>query len=397
MFEYICEYGLAFFRRLACFQWQTGLCLAPEGLMEQSVCPPWIYFAATEEKTEPATPHRKQESRKKGQVARSTDLNAAVVVLAIIVALHSLSGYVGENLAAYVRHILSGEMGTALSSEQFFNVFKLTLNLYLRIMAPIFVVAVIFGLLVNFMQVGMVVAFEGIKPKLSNINPIEGFKRIFSRKALFEFAKILLKVFVIGLVAYSVVSKAFDQILVLVDANLVSSLAFLNTLAFRVGVAATGTFLVIAVADLFYQKWKFNQSLKMSKYEIKKEIKQTEGDPLIKAKLREKQRMMSMRRMMQSIPEATVVVTNPTHLAVALKYDEDEMDAPQIVAKGAGYTAEKIKEKAAEHNIPIVEDKPLARSLYSSSEIGDFVPVELYQAVAGVIAAIYALKNKKNQ
>jgi flagellar biosynthetic protein FlhB len=362
--------------------------------MEQRTGSASIFFAATEEKTEPATPYRKQEARKKGQVAKSSDLNAAVIVMAIIVVLYSLRGYLAENITGYIQYIFSKEMSIAMSSSQFFNLYKLTLYLCLKIMAPLFGAVIIVGLLVNFMQVGMVVSFEGMQPKLSHINPIEGFKRIFSKRALFEFIKTLLKVFVIGLIVYDLVKKVFPQILTLSNMNLAASTDYLIKLIFRVSISAAATFLVIAILDFVYQKWEFGRSLRMSIDEVKKEMKQTEGDPLIKAQIRQKQRMMSMNRMMQSIPEATVVVTNPTHLAVVLKYDDKMMDAPQIVAKGAGYVAVKIKEKAAEYNIPIVEDKPLARSLFKSSEIGDFVPVDLYQAVAGIIAAIYSLQKK---
>ncbi|HNX92915.1 MAG TPA: EscU/YscU/HrcU family type III secretion system export apparatus switch protein, partial [Syntrophomonas sp.] len=171
------------------------------------------------------------------------------------------------------------------------------------------------------------------------------------------------------------------------------SVDYITKLLFRVCITATVTYFIIAVLDFVYQKWEFGRSLRMSVDEVKKEMKQTEGDPQIKAQIRAKQRMMSMNRMMQSIPKATVVVTNPTHLAVVLKYD-DTMEAPQIVAKGAGYVAGRIKEEAAKYEIPIMEDKPLARALFKSSEIGDFVPVDLYQAVAGVIAAIYSLQKK---
>lgn len=356
-----------------------------------------LYFAAaTEEKTQPATPHRKREAREKGQVARSTDLNAAIVVIAVIIVVYSIRGYLGENISDYVRQILGNEMGLSLSVPYIMYLLKLTLMTFLKLLAPIFATAIVFGLLVNFFQVGMVVAMEGIKPKLSHINPIEGFKRIFSKRALVEFIKTLLKITIIGLITYNVVRKALPDTMILIETGLGFSVEYLGKLLFRVGITATGAFLVIAFFDLAYQKWEFARNMRMSVDEIKKEMKQTEGDPFIKAKLREKQRMMSMNRMMQSIPEATVVVTNPTHLAIALKYN-DSMEAPQIVAKGAGYVAERIKESAREYKVPIVEDKPVAQSLYKSTEIGDYVPVELYHAVAGIIAAIYAMeRNKRN-
>jgi flagellar biosynthetic protein FlhB len=350
-----------------------------------------LYFAATEEKTEPATPHRKQEARKKGQVGKSSDLNAALVMIAVIVVLYSIRGYFGENISTYVRYILSQEMNTALNSTQLFDLYKMSLLLCLKVLAPVLGAVVIFGILANLMQVGILFSSEAMKPKLSHINPVEGFKRIFSKRAVFEFVKTLLKVLVIGLVVFNLAQKAYPQLLLLFNMSLAKSIDYIAKLIFRITITATVTFFIIAILDFVYQKWEFGRSLRMSVDEVKKEFKQTEGDPQIKAQIRAKQRMMSMNRMMQSIPEATVVVTNPTHLAVVLKYD-DTMEAPQITAKGAGYVAQRIKEKAAEHNIPIVEDKPLARSLFKSSEIGDFVPVDLYQAVAGVIAAIYALK-----
>ncbi len=371
--------------------WKTLPGLAGGGQAQSGAGTFTIYFAATEEKTEPATPHRKQEARKKGQVGKSADLSAAIVMIAVLIVLYSIRGYFGANISAYVQYILSEQMNTALHSVQFFNLYKLTLLLVLKVLAPILGVVIVFGIMANLMQVGIMFSFEAMKPKLSHINPIEGFKRIFSKRALFEFVKTLLKVVVIGLVVFNLAEKAYPQLLSLFNLSLEKSADYIARLIFRIMITASVTFFVIAVLDFVYQKWEFSRSLRMSVDEVKKEYKQTEGDPQIKAQIRAKQRMMSMNRMMQSIPDATVVVTNPTHLAVVLKYD-DSMEAPQITAKGAGYVAQRIKEKAAEHHIPMVEDKPLARSLFKSAEIGDFVPVELYQAVAGVIAAIYSLK-----
>jgi len=376
-----------------CLYWRPIHNLVPEIQLQHGVGALALYFAATEEKTEPATPHRKQEARKKGQVAKSNDLNSALVLIAVVVVLYSIRGYFGENISTYVKYILSQEMNTALNSTRFFDLYKVTLLLSLKIMAPILGAALVFGMLANFMQVGMLFSFEAMKPKLSHINPIEGFKRIYSKRAFFEFFKTILKIVVIGLVVFNLVEKAFPQLILLFNMSLGKSTDYIAKLLFRVCITATVAYFIIAVLDFVYQKWEFGRSLRMSVDEVKKEMKQTEGDPQIKAQIRAKQRMMSMNRMMQSIPKATVVVTNPTHLAVVLKYD-DTMEAPQIVAKGAGYVAERIKLEAAKYEIPIMEDKPLARALFKSSEIGDFVPVDLYQAVAGVIAAIYSLQKK---
>lgn len=350
-----------------------------------------IYFAGKEEKTEPATPHRKQEARKKGQVGKSADLSAAVVIISVLLVLYSIRGYYGGNISTFLQYILSREMNTPLNSAQIIVLYKMVLLLFLKVLAPIMGAVIVFAIAGNLMQIGFLLSFEAIKPKLSHINPIEGFKRIFSKRAFFEFFKTILKVLVIGLVVFNLGKKAYPQLIALSSISLLKSADYIVKLIFRIMITASVTFFFIAALDFVYQKWEFSRSLRMSVDEVKKEFKQTEGDPQIKAQIRAKQRMMSMNRMMQSVPEATVVVTNPTHLAVVLKYD-DTMEAPQIVAKGAGYVAQRIKEKAAEHNIPLVEDKPLAQSLFKTAEIGDFVPVELYQAVAEVIAAIYSLK-----
>ncbi len=369
--------------------------ISPAGLAGEKIFFPWMLLAATEEKTEAATPHRRQEARKKGQVAKSADLNAALVVMAIIAVIYIARGYMGLSILGYVQNIMVREMTSTLDASQFIRVYKYTLYACFKIMAPILAVGVFIGLLANFLQVGWVMSSEAITPKLSHINPLEGLKRILSKRALFDFMKTLLKLTVITLVIYDQVKAEYPSLLVLPNMNTGAMISYLVKVTFKVCIVAGVVYLVIAVLDFIFQRWQFAQNLKMSKYEVKTEMKQTEGDPFIKSRMREKQRMFAMRRMIQSVPEATVVITNPTHLAVALKYDENTMQAPQIIAKGAGFIAEKIKEKAAEHNIPVVEDKPLARSLYNGSDIGDYVPVELYRAVAGILAAIYMQRRNR--
>jgi len=377
------------------YSWQNKYSLVPAASIGEISYTDCMFFASSEEKTEPATPHRRHEARKKGQVARSSDLNAAIVLLAIIVLIYALRDYLGVNIVGYVQHILSQEMTSTINSDQIFDIYRLTLYLCFKIMAPILVIAILFGLAANFLQVGFIFASEAVEPKLSNIDPIEGLKKIFSKRALFDFLKTLLKILVIGLVIYYLVKNDLPNLLQLINMDTGRTIDYLEKIIYKICITSCLAFLIIAALDFAYQKWQFSQTLKMSKYEIKKEMKQTEGDPLIKAKLREKQRLIAMRRMMQSVPEATVVITNPTHLAVALKYDDKVMQAPQIIAKGADHIAVRIKEKAVENKIPIYEDKPLARSLYKGSEIGDYVPVELYHAVASVLAAIYSLKRNR--
>jgi len=371
------------------------LSMVPAGFMNELSYNGWIFFADTEEKTEAATPHRQQEAKKKGQVAKSADLNAAIIVMAIVGVVYLFGGYMGQTFSVYVHLILVKDMTSILSTDQFINVYKDTLYLCFKIMAPILAVAIFCGLAANLLQVGFMFSSDAINPKLSHVNPLEGLKRIFSKRALFDFLKTLLKLSIIGLVIYDQVKVEYPKLLILPNMNTGAMINYLLQVTFQVCIIAGLVFLIISILDFAFQKWQLSQTLKMSKYEIKNEMKQTEGDPLIKSRVREKQRMYAMRRMMQSVPEATVVITNPTHLAVALKYDDKVMQAPQIIAKGAGFIAEKIKEKAAENNIPIMEDKPLARSLYKVAEIGDYVPIELYQAVAGVLAAIYMQRRNK--
>jgi flagellar biosynthetic protein FlhB len=354
-----------------------------------------MFFAATEEKTEAATPHRRQEARKKGQVAKSADLNAAVILMAIIGVIYIARGYMGQSLSDYVEQILDKQMNATLDPAQLINLYKYTLLQCFKIMAPLLAAGVFFGIVVNLLQVGFVISSEAINPKFSNVNPLEGLKRIFSKRALFDFLKTLLKLSFIGFVIYNQCKSEYPRLLMLSNLTTGQIINYLAQFMFKVCITAGMVFLIISVIDFIFQKWQFSQTLKMSKYEIKTEMKQTEGDPFIKSRLREKQRMFAMRRMMQSVPEATVVITNPTHLAVALKYDDNVMQAPQIIAKGAGYVAEKIKQTAAENKIPIMEDKPLAQSLYKGSEIGDFIPMELYQAVAGILAAIYMQRRNR--
>jgi flagellar biosynthetic protein FlhB len=369
--------------------------LVPAGSIPEAFPGSGRFFAATEEKTEEPTPHRRQEARKKGQVSRSSDLNAAIVIIIIIIFLYIMREYLVFNLSGYVQHIFSKELLQELTPDEFFGLYRLSLNIFFNLLGPIFLLAVFFGLILNFLQVGFLFAPEAIKPKISNINPVEGFKKIYSKRALFEFIKTLLKVMVVSFAIYILLKNKLEKILLMPEMNIFAIMNHLEKTIFEICIGAALVFLLIAVLDFMYQKWQFRQTLKMSKYEVKQEMKQTEGDPYIKSRLREKQRIMARNRMMQQVPEATVVITNPTHLAVALKYEENKMEAPQLVAKGGGYLAIRIKEKAVESDIPVMEDRPLAHALYEGVEIGDYIPEELYQAVAGIIAAIYLLERNK--
>jgi len=363
-------------------------------LLSGYTLPGWLFFAASEEKTEEATPHRKQEARKKGQVGRSADLNAALVILAMVMFIYFTRSYFEEGIINFIRYMLGEEIKTVLTDNELIRLYNLTVLTFLKLMAPIFIFAMVLGLLANFLQIGFIFAPEAIKPKPENINPLEGFKKIFSKRAMVQGAKALLKIGIVSLVIYLLIRNKLAGLLILSEMNIWLIMERIERLFFQVCLGVAIMFVILAVLDYAYQKWEYRQSLKMSKYEVKTEMKQTEGDPLIKSKLRERQRLLSMQRMMQSVPEATVIITNPTHLAVALKYNDQEMDAPRVIAKGADYLAINIKKKAQEHDIPVVEDKTLARSLYNNVEIGDYIPFELYKAVAEVLAAIYMIKKK---
>ncbi len=345
------------------------------------------------EKTEEATPKKKADARKKGQVAKSTELNSAFVILAAFFALKILGVYIYEQLANFMRltyaQFLMDDFNINIIRELFVSFgivfFKITL--------PVMLAVLITALAINFFQVGFHITFEPIMPKLDKLNPLSGFKRIFSKRALVELVKSLFKVAVIGYFIYRFLATEMDRIPQLVGAELSYAITLAATLILDLVFQISGIMFILAALDFFYQRWEHGQSLKMSKQEVKDEFKQTEGNPQIKGKIKERQRAMALRRMMQEVPRADVVVTNPTHFAVALQYD-NTMPAPRIVAKGQDLIAKRIKDIAREHRVTIVENKPLARALYWGGEVGDIVPPELYKSVAEVLAYVYRLKKK---
>ena len=247
--------------------------------------------------------------------------------------------------------------------------------------------------IVTVYQVGWKVTAKPMEPKLSKFNPVNGFKRIFSKDSLFELLKSIVKVGVIAYVAYTNVVDEADNLFILYDISLNQAIALTGNIIIDFGIEISIIFIVIGLIDYIYQKWKFGEDMKMTKQEVKDEYKNTEGNPEIKGRIRQKMREASQRRMMQDVPKADVVITNPTHFAVAIKYDAEVSKAPIVVAKGEDYLAQKIKEVAREHNVEIVENKPLARMLYHNVDIGAEIPPELYQAVAEVLAMVYHMKN----
>lgn len=349
------------------------------------------------EKTEEPTAKKIDNSRKEGQVAKSKEISTAASLLAVFLCLKVFIGFIGERLINVFSNFWDKISYYANSPFNSITVVQILTEglLYILITClPFFAVALVVGFLSQSVQFKWMVTAKPLQPKLNKLNPISGFKRMFSKQALFELLLSIVKIVVIFAICYSVIKDNLTVLLTVYDLEIKDSLGVLFDLVIDLGLKISLVYFVLAVADLFFQKWKHKQDLKMSKQEVKDEYKNQEGDPKIKSQQRQRMQQASRRRMMQSIPEADVVITNPTHFAVALKYDNTVNQAPIVVAKGADYLAFKIKEIAKENDVLIYEDKPLARMLYSNVDIGREIPVELYQAVAEVLAYVYGERNK---
>ena len=346
------------------------------------------------EKTEEPTQRKQDESRKKGQVAKSAELSSVFVILAAFVALKTASPYIYEKLTGYMRFIFGGLDVRGDFTIQSIHVVIMNAGVvFLEAILPIMVPVLLVSVVVSFMQVGFAFTPDTIMPQFSRINPIAGFGRIFSKRSLVELVKSLVKITVVGYFIYRFIRQETVRIPALMMSELAESFAVLSAIIYDLAFQIAMVILVLAILDYGYQWWEHMQNLKMSKQEVKEEMKQTEGNPQIKGKIREKQRAMAMRRMMSEVPKADVIVTNPTHFAVALKY-ESGMDAPTVIAKGSDFIAQRIREIAKENDVVIVENKPLAQALFKHAEVGDFVPPDLYKAVAEVLAYVYRLKRK---
>lgn len=347
-----------------------------------------------QEKTEPATPKKRQETRRKGQVAKSSELPGALIMLGGFGLLAAYGAFMGEGVSRMFAAAFQEYMLWDVTNQNVASLFSQLMRQGLLLLAPVFGIGLLMALLANYTQVGFLFTLEPLKLKLEKINPIQGFKQIFSVRSLVEFLKSMLKVLLIGCIAFFILLGEIDTILILASIPVEAMFSYMASLTLRLGLFAGGALFILAIFDYMYQKWEHEKKIRMSKQDIKDEYKKTEGDPLIKSKIREKQRRMAMQRMMQEVPKADVVITNPTHYAVAIKYDGAEMDAPRVIAKGADYVALRMKQVAKESNVPMMENKPLARALYARVEIGDSIPQELFQAVAEVLAFVYKARTK---
>lgn len=349
------------------------------------------------EKTEDATPKKLNKAREEGQVAKSAELNTAVMLLALFLILKIYVGTIGDqfievfqkffdSIALIVEDDMSRNMSLSLLGYAIKSIILISL--------PIFLIGIVAGVLVNIVQVKWKVTTKPLKPTLSKLNPLKGFKRMFSKEKLVQLLFSILKIILIGVLVYNTLSDQWKLLLNLYDLNLYQAIGVIGNIVISLGLKISFMFLVIGFVDLFYQKKKFKKDMMMSKQEVKDEWKNAEGDPQVKGKIKSKMLDASRRRMMNAIPNADVVITNPTHFAVALQYDREASSAPIVVAKGADYMAQKIKDIARENKVEIVENKPLARMLYFNVEIDQEIPQELYQMVAEILAYVYRVKNK---
>lgn len=356
------------------------------------------FFGEGGDKTEKATPKKLDDARKEGRVARSSDLINGFMLLLMFFVLKLFGGIMANLfLNSFVKYynkasdismeVFDVKQAVNLSNEIVIDIVIASL--------PVLIGSFVVALVGNIVQVGWKVTGKPLKPKLDRLNPIGGFKRMFSQEKVVELIKSILKVLAIALVAYNEVKDRWKFILNLYDFEFMQAILNIFDIVLDVGIKISLIFVVIGLADFGYQKWKHLHDLRMSKQEVKDEMKQSEGDPQIKGQIRQKMREGARRRMMQDLPKADVVITNPTHFAVAVKYDKETAEAPYVLAKGADYVAANIKEIAKQNNIEIVENKPLARMLYYNVEIGDQIPPELYQMVAEVLAYVYSVKNKE--
>ena len=344
------------------------------------------------EKTEQASPKRLSDARSKGQVAKSMDLVAAIGFLGAVLVFAAVSGKVIAGGVGYLAQSI-GQLSQASSFEGSYGLlFMNAVAAFANLVWPMLVAAMVLGVLANIAQVGFLASFEPLKPAFSRLDPIEGMKRMFSMKSLFELLKAFFKLVLVGYAAYLGVSGEITTLLMVGYAEGLGALVTAGSVLMRVAVRVGVIYLLIGVADFVFQRYEHAKNMKMSKQEIKEEHKQVEGDPQIKARQRERQRMLATTRMFSEIPTATVVITNPTHFAVALKYDENS--APIVCAKGCDYLAQRIIAKAKEHRVPVIAEPPVARALYKQVELGREIPIDLYRVVAEILATIFAEKGR---
>jgi len=349
-----------------------------------------------QERTEEASSKRRQDYRKKGQVAQSKEVNTAILLSASLLLWFFYAPFFWHSLNQ-LADLLFRQVGQfPVTTVSIFQLAIFILKKTGIILAPLFLVAIVMGIFSSYIQFGWIFTFQPMVPKFSKMNPITGMKRFVSKRSLVELIKSLLKVFLVGVIAYRTVADKFSDALFLIDMEPIETVRYLARVSALVMLKVCVVLTVLAVVDFAFNKWEMEEQMKMTKQEKKEEMKDIEGDPQIKARVRSLQREAARKRMLAEVPTADVVITNPTHYAVALVYDKGKMDAPTIIAKGADHLALKIREIATAHHVPIVENPPVARLLHKL-DIGQTIPEELFTAVAGILAYVYGLKKTKRQ
>ena len=352
------------------------------------------------EKTEPATDKKLKDARSEGQVAKSKELGAAIGLLVLFLVLKIWAGRFGTQFLENFTYVYNRipEMTVLVEGEISVKLFASMINeMIIRMgimLLPLFVIGVVSAFVIELVQVKWSPTSKPLRPKGSKLNPIKGMKNIFSKDKLVELLKSAIKLVVLGYLAYTTLIDEVTTLYLLYDMTLLSAIQTFGSIAIDLGIKISVFYLIIGLADYLYQKWKFGEDMKMTKQEVKDEWKNAEGDPKIKGKQKQRMQEASRRRMMQAVPQADVVITNPTHFAVAIKYDPEVADAPYVLAKGQDFLAAKIKEEARANDIEIVENKPLARMLYYNVELGAQIPQELYQAVAEILAVVYNTRKR---
>ena len=349
---------------------------------------------SAQEKTEQPTPKKRKEAKEKGQVVKSTELNSVVIMMGAILTLYFMVGSLSEKMILFTRQIFLTSSNTVLSTDTIEELTSNGLSFTSKMLLPFFLFLLILGILINVAQVGINFSTKPIMPKFEKINPQKGIKRIFSTRSIAEMVKGVIKITIVGLICYFFIKNQIEDFTLLAHSSIFNIIEFVGDKMFNIFILVSIALIIPAIADFTYQKWEHEKNLKMTKQEVKEESKDTEGNPQVKGKIRSLQMQASRQRMMQAVPDATVIVTNPTHIAIALEYDlEWKSKAPKVLAMGRRKTAEKIKEIAKKHNIPIMEDKPLARALVEVAEVGYEVPQMFFMAIAEILAKVF--QNKK--
>ncbi len=353
---------------------------------------------ADQEKTEQPTGRKLEKSREEGQVAKSTEISSFAVFSSGIIIIFMFKGFIGSQLATISTTIFGSLDSLTISRDQVQGLFGKGVIFYFVTLAPLLLGLVIFGFVANVAQIGFKFTPKALKPKMNKFNPGKGLKRIFaSSSSLVEVGKALLKFILIGGFTFIVLKSFVLESVALVNFTIPDIIGYMTDSAYSLVWKLSLIFAVLAIGDLVWQRKKFKKDMMMTKQEVKEENKQTEGDPEVKSKIKSIQMSMARSRMMQDVPNADVVITNPTHYAIALKYSPGEDAAPKVLAKGVDGVAQRIKAIATENGVPLHEDRPLARSLYKMCEVGEYIPPDLFKAVAQILAYVFNLKKNKKK